>query len=127
MKKGIISLALMMLIAFVGFSCNVKFLVNGQEKIDKDAIYKVGEEIKITIFVDFIHQPCQISMDETKLKLDGLEIVKKGDWIKNNETNGYYLEMVVKIKPDYAKEGKLTLTRTCTNEGGFGILKFKHN
>lgn len=127
MKKGIILLALMMLVAFVGFSCNVSFLINGQEKYDKNTVYKVGEEIKVTILVEFVHQPCQIGMNETKLKLDGLELVKQGEWIENKESNGYYMEMVVKIKPDYAKEGKLTLTRTCTNEGGFGMLKFKHN
>ena len=79
MKKGIISLALFMLVALVGFSCNVNFLINGQAKFDKNAIYKVGEEIKITILVDFIHQPCQVAMDDTKLKLDGLELVKQGE------------------------------------------------
>ncbi|MFA6807281.1 MAG: hypothetical protein WCR29_07675, partial [Bacteroidales bacterium] len=125
--KGIISLALFMLIALAGFSCNVSFWINGKEKFDKNRVYKVGEEIQIKILVDFIHQPCQIGMNETKLKLDGLEIVKQGEWIKSDQTNGYYMDMVVKIKPDYAKDGKLILTRTCTNEGGFGMLKFKHN
>ena len=67
------------------------------------------------------------SEEELMPKEEKLEIVKKGDWIKSEGTNGYYLEMVVKIKSDYPKEGKLTLTRTCTNEGGFGMLKFKHN
>ncbi len=124
--KKLVLLVLMTLISVVGFSCNVKFLINGQEKFDKNKVYNIGEEINITILVEYIHHPCQIELEDTKLKLEGIEIVKKGKWKLNEETNMYSLDIVVKILPDYSKEGKLILTRTCTNEGGFGMLKFKH-
>jgi len=104
----------------------VKFLINGKEDFDENTIYKVGEEIKITVFVDFVHTPCPLAIENTKIKLEGLEIVKPGEWVKSEDSNGYFMEMTVKVMADFPKDGKIILTRTCDNEGGFGMLKFKH-
>ncbi len=127
MRKRIVSLFLIMLICVGGFACNVRFLINDKEDFDENAIYQVGEEIKVTVFIDFVHTPCPLAIENSKIKLEGLEIVKPGEWVKSEKSNGYYIEMTVKVIADFPKDGKLILTRACDNEGGFGMLKFKHN
>lgn len=125
MKKSFLAFVAFLLIGVVSFACNVSFMVNGNAKYDKDKVYKVGEEIQITINVQFIHNPCLLDLSETKLKYDGLDLVKENDWVEN--ADGSHSKIItVKIKADYPKDCKLTLTRTCTNQGGFGMLKFKH-
>lgn len=125
MKKRVLVLIVCLFMGIVSFACNVSFLVNGEAKYDKNKIYKVGQEINITVNVQFIHNPCLLDLNETKFKYDGLDVVKEGQWIENSD--GTHSKLItVRIQKDYKKECKMTLIRTCTNQGGFGMLKFKH-
>src|SRR5574344_393850 len=126
MKKKFVAFVALLLLCIGAFACNVTFLVNGQAKYDKEKIYAPGEEIQVTITIAYIHNPCLLELSDTKLKLDGLDLVKEGEWIEN--ANGSHSKVVtLKVQQDYKKDCKLTLTRTCTNQGGFGMLKFKHS
>src|SRR5574344_1048303 len=117
MKKTFLAFLTFLLIGIGAFACNVTFLVNGQASYDKNKVYKQGEEIQITINIKYIHTPCLLELSDTKLKFDGLDLVKDGEWIEN--TDGSHSKTItVKVQKDYTKDCKLTLTRTCTNQGG---------
>lgn len=125
MKRVILLITALFFISLSSYACDIKFLVNGSEKYDTKKVYQPNEEIKVTIIMNFVHKPCPLSIEESKLKFDGLEVVSESKWIEN-ETGDYRKEIVLKVMPNLPKDAKLIMTRTCDKEGGFARLVIKH-
>lgn len=126
MKKILLLITALFFISFTSYACDIKFLVNGIEKYDSKKIYQPNEEIKVTILMSFVHKPCPLSIEESKLKFEGLEVVSESKWIET-EDGGYKKEITLKVMPNFPKDARLTMTRTCEREGGFGRLVIKHS
>jgi hypothetical protein len=112
-------------IAFIAYSvaanaCDITFKVVDNKK-DK---YEINDVVVVKVTVTLTHRNCSEDIDKTKFVPQGLEIVSATKW--SETTNGVY-ERKLKLKVTGSKKGLSTISasRSCSKEGGYGILKLK--
>jgi hypothetical protein len=114
------ALLILFLIAFTGIkACEITLEV---EKGAKEK-YVVGDEFVIKVNLKFSHRVCNLSLEETKYEVKGLEILGGTDW-KESSVGSW--ERKIKVKVTGTPDGKLTfnIVRTCDKMGGFATMSF---
>ena len=98
-------------------ACEITVAVDGAQK-EK---YKTGDIVVITITVVLEHRNCDISLDQTNIRVSGSQITGATKW---GNTDGRTWQKRIKIKIDDGKSGKAIITaeRTCERDGGKGSL-----
>ncbi|MBN2723306.1 MAG: hypothetical protein JXR95_04455 [Deltaproteobacteria bacterium] len=83
---------------------------------------KVGETVKISASIKWIHHPCELDTDDIKLKFTGVKKLSMSKWKKKGK--GKYLSEI-KVKILNAK-AMIEMWRVCSKSGKHGTkLKFK--
>jgi hypothetical protein len=120
MKKSII----LLIFAFGAFinlmACDITFTIVG----DKKDTYKIGDEIVIEVQVKLIHRQCAVAMKDTKFTYEGLKIEGATEWTEK-QAGVYIRKIKTKLITDNLKEVKLTATRKCNKDGGYGVFTIK--
>ncbi len=78
----------------------------------------VGEVLSFTINVQLEHRNCTVPIDQTQIKLTGLEMASQTAWQKVN-TNNYKKQISVKVTD--AASAKIEVTRECPKGGGYAV------
>lgn len=109
--------ALFFSIPFITKACEIVVSVEGVQK-EK---YKAGDIVVLKITVVLKHRNCDVSLDETDVRVSGSQITGATKWVN---TEGQTWERKIKIKIISDKEGKAVITavRTCEKDGGKGSL-----
>lgn len=108
---------LTMLSPSIAKACEI--LVSTEES--KKEIYKAGDVVVIKITVVLKHRNCDVSIDETAIKVSGSQVTGTTKWVN---TGGKTWERKIKIKilADKSNQCLITATRTCDRDGGKGSL-----
>lgn len=114
MRKHIMIVMLaLMLLAGPLWSCIIEF---EPETIS----VKKGETFTVTMVLENEHRRCELTLEDTEYKVEGLEIVKKGEW----ESEDRYTHRQVLTLKLVGDKGELRVVRECTRKGiSEGILK----
>ena len=114
------ALLILFLTGFTGlYACEITIEV---EKGAKEK-YIAGDEIVIKVSLKFSHRVCNVSLENTKFEVKGLEILGGTDW-KEIAIGSW--ERKIKVKVTGTPDGKLTFNviRTCDKMGGFATMSF---
>jgi NosR/NirI family transcriptional regulator, nitrous oxide reductase regulator len=79
----------------------------------------IGDILSFTINVQLEHRNCTVPIEQTQIKLSGLEMVSQTPWQKINTLN-YKKLITVKIKDTSA--AKVEVIRECPKGGGYTII-----
>ena len=98
-------------------ACEIVVSVEGVQK-EK---YKTGDVVVLKITVVLKHRNCDVSLDQTDIRVSGSQITGATKWV-NTEVRTWEKKIKIKILSD--KEGKAVITavRTCEKDGGKGSL-----
>lgn len=121
MKRLIVLLSLIGLVAFQATACDIK--LNVQEK-SKKAVYKTGDEVVIEVQVKLLHRNCSYEIQQTKFTYENLKIVGATDW-KEVQPGLYTRQIKAKITNDKAGDAKISANRKCNKEGGYAVCTLK--
>jgi hypothetical protein len=116
MKKIGLIFALFIGIVVTGQACDFEFTTKDNLKNCKP-----GDEIVINVKLTLIHRNCVIAAKDTKFKYDGLQVLSATEW-KQESPGVFSRQIKVKILDDKKDKIKLTATRTCDKEGGYGVF-----
>ena len=75
----------------------------------------VGDTISVTINVQLTHRNCLVPINDTEIKLTGMEMVSQTSW-QMIQTNQYKKE--IKVKLTKSGQGKIEVIRDCSLGGG---------
>jgi len=107
MKKHIlIALFALTLLAGPLMACHIGF---EPEKMS----VKKGETFTVTVVLELEHRRCELTLDDTQYEVEGLEIVKKGEW-QSQDRFTHRQEITLKLTAD---KGTLEVLRECTRKG----------
>jgi hypothetical protein len=122
MKKLVIFLIIFK-IGFLCMACEINFKVG--EKYQKE-VFAAGEEIVVELKIFLAHRECHVGIDDTKITSAGCEITGATKWTETTPDT-FERKLKVKVLPGKESEMKLTCTRSCDKDGGYGkiILKKK--
>jgi hypothetical protein len=120
MKKIIQLLLISVLVAVapsIAKACEIVIAVDGMQK-EK---YKAGEIVVLKITVVLKHRNCDVSIDETAIRVSGSQVTAATKWVN---TEGRTWEKRIKLKIVDDKSGRATITaeRTCEKDGGKGSI-----
>lgn len=116
MKKLSITFLLFMLAIYSGLAC--QFSINAK---DNPTSCKPGDEMVIQVKLTLIHRNCEVAAKETKFKYEGIQVLGATEW-KQEAPNVFTRQIKVKILDDKKDQIKLTATRTCDRDGGYGVF-----
>ena len=118
--SGLILFFGLILIPDLSLACDTKITVNGEAKEQ----YQSGDEVilKVTIFLP--HKDCDVPINDTKFKVEGLTVLGATKWKLNSP--GLYERLVkVKINATEHNQSVLHVQRVCKKEGGYGAITLK--
>ena len=115
--KIVFASALLFFLPSIARACDIIVTVEGVQK-EK---YKAGDIVVVKITVILKHRSCDVSLDETDIRVSGSQITGATKWVN---TTGRTWERKLKIKIGSDAEGKAVITavRTCEKDGGKGSL-----
>lgn len=117
-KVLLLLVGLMMgLTSYAAQACKIDFKVVKGEKKE----YSVGDEITVQVDVIYTHRVCPEGIDATDFKMQGMKVTGATKW-KTNDQRSFTRQMKIKIIDTKAGDTKMTVTRTCNKQGGFGEL-----
>jgi len=121
MKRVLALVFVMVAMAATAMACEIEFEVS--EKSAKE-VYTAGDEIVVTVKVILTHRNCDIGISDTDFEGDGLKIKQATKW---TEVKPGVWERKLKVEVTGNDSGDLTLSasRSCTRDGGYGILELK--
>lgn len=116
MKKHIMILLFTLILAAGPLmACHIEF-------DPPEVTVKKGEIFRVTVVLELEHRRCELTLDDTQYEVEGLEIVKKGDW-KSEDRFTHRQEITLKLTAD---KGTLEVLRECTRKGlSEGVLTVK--
>lgn len=120
MKRIILSLFIAVL-GISAWACEIDFVVAKGAK----EVYKVGDEIIVKVTITYTHRSCELKIEDTKFTTVGMKVVGAKAWI---EVSPGVWERVLKIQITENKDNTkcmIQTNRTCTKEGGKGLLSLK--
>jgi NosR/NirI family transcriptional regulator, nitrous oxide reductase regulator len=84
----------------------------------------IGDILNFTVSVQLEHRNCTVPIEQTQIKLSGLEMVSQSPWQKINTLN-YKKQITVKIKD--AGASSIEVIRECPKGGGYAVIKVTGN
>lgn len=72
-----------------------------------------GETFIVTVVLELEHRRCELTLEDTQYEVNGLEIVKKGEW-ESEDHFTHRQEITLKLT---AEKGTLAVLRECTRKG----------
>jgi hypothetical protein len=118
--SGIIVFLGLIILPVLSLACDTKITVKGEPKTH----YQAGDEVilKVTIFLP--HKDCDVPINDTKFKVEGLKVLGATKWKLNSP--GLY-ERLVKVKINATEQNRSVLhaQRICKKEGGYGAITLK--
>src|SRR5574344_2723122 len=97
-------------------ACDFDFKVNDNKKSCRP-----GEVLEVTVELSLTHRVCNVAPSQTKFKIDGFKVVGASEWKQISPTK-YVRTIKIEVLNDKKKDIKLMAIRTCSKEGGSGIL-----
>jgi len=99
-------------------ACDFHFEVNNPK-----AVYSTGDEVVITVSVMLTHRVCEIEMEETQFKVDGMDIIGATKWVQVS-SKIYARKFKIRITGNHSP-AVFTALRECEKDGGKGSLELK--
>jgi len=116
MKKIVYLLVVLLCTAISASACQFSI------STEKDKKYcKVGEVFDINVKLTLVHRNCSLAPSETKFVTEGLVVKKASDW-KETSPGIWTRKIKVKVLKNDKKSVKLTATRSCDRDGGYGTF-----
>jgi NosR/NirI family transcriptional regulator, nitrous oxide reductase regulator len=84
----------------------------------------IGDILNFTVSVQLEHRNCTVPIEQTQIKLSGLEMVSQSPWQKINTLN-YKKQITVKIKD--AGASSIEVIRECPKGGGYAVINVTGN
>jgi hypothetical protein len=97
-------------------ACEIHIVTDSPQKEN----YKTGDVVVVKITVVLKHRNCDVDINETAIKVSGLQITGTTKWT-NTEKRTWERKIKVKITGD-KKQAIITAERTCDRDGGKGSL-----
>ena len=121
MKKIVVLLMLFALVITQAMACHIE--ITSQSDTKK---CKPGDELILAIKLTLTHRNCKVSVQDTKFKYDGIQILGATEW--KQESQGVYERQVkVKVLNDNKKKIILSATRSCDKDGGYWVFTLDQN
>lgn len=119
MRNIITAVVALFLIALpaIANACKIIVSVDGSKKES----YKPGDVVVVKITVVLEHRNCNIDINETDIRVSGLQIAGATKWV-NTIGKTWERKIKVKITGDKASKAVITAERTCDKDGGKGTL-----
>ena len=118
--SGLFVLLGLVLLPNLSLACDTKITVKGEPKKQ----YRAGDEIILKVTIYLPHKDCDVPIDDTKFKVEGLKVLGATKWKLNSP--GLYERLVkVRISATENNQSVLHAQRVCKKEGGYGAITLK--